>query len=183
MTVTLLRRLAACGLVVVATILRGQSGATSPLPTQPGQAAYAAISEVVRILKADPATDWSRVNIEALRQHLIDMNDVTMNASVSQRNVPGGIEVDVTGEGRAIGAIRRVAASHGMMLDQSPEYRVTSSEIPGGAHLVYTARNSGSAGVVARIRGLGFAGLLTEGDHHAAHHIALARGNAMMHEP
>jgi hypothetical protein len=182
MTMTLFRRVAVCVLVAGPTVGRTQSQASVPLPTQPGQAAYAAISEVVRILKADPATDWSRVNIEALRQHLIDMNEVTLNASVNQRNVPGGIAVDVTGEGRAIGSIRRVAASHGMMLDQSPEYQVTSTDIPGGAHLVYTARDSANARTVARIRGLGFAGLLTEGDHHAMHHIALARGNAMMHE-
>ena len=31
------------------------------VPTMPGQAAFGAISEVVRMLKADPATDWSRV--------------------------------------------------------------------------------------------------------------------------
>src|SRR5437763_2768602 len=43
-----------------------------PLPTSPGQAAFGAISEIVRLLKADPNTDWSKVNIEALRQHLID---------------------------------------------------------------------------------------------------------------
>src|SRR5438552_18068577 len=40
------------------------------LPKSPGQAAYAAIGEVVRLLEADPRTDWSRVNVEALRQHL-----------------------------------------------------------------------------------------------------------------
>src|SRR5438105_8782864 len=33
------------------------------LPKTPGQAAYGAIGEVVRLLKADPRTDWSRVNI------------------------------------------------------------------------------------------------------------------------
>src|SRR5690349_19552961 len=46
--------------------------AKAAVPTQSGQAAFATISEIVRMLKADPKTDWSRVNIEALRQHLID---------------------------------------------------------------------------------------------------------------
>ena len=45
----------------------------------PGQSAYGAISDVVRLLKADPGTDWSRVNVEALRQHVIDMDDVTVD--------------------------------------------------------------------------------------------------------
>ena len=41
---------------------------------QPGQAAFGAMAEVVRTLEGDPATDWSKVDIERLRQHLIDMN-------------------------------------------------------------------------------------------------------------
>ena len=47
------------------------------VPTMPGQDAFGAIQEIVRILEADPKTDWSKVNLEALRQHLIDMKDVT----------------------------------------------------------------------------------------------------------
>src|SRR5690242_1499276 len=35
---------------------------TSQVPTSSGQAAFAAMSEIVRMLKADPNTDWSRVN-------------------------------------------------------------------------------------------------------------------------
>src|SRR5271166_2493744 len=49
--------------------------------TQPGQAAFAAIQEIVQILVDDPKTDWSRVNIDALRQHLIDMNNMTLAAN------------------------------------------------------------------------------------------------------
>jgi hypothetical protein len=43
-------------------------------PTFPGQDAFGAIAEVVQLLDADPQTDWSRVDLERLRQHLIDMN-------------------------------------------------------------------------------------------------------------
>jgi len=35
---------------------------TGAMPTQPGQGAFGAIQEVVRILEADPATDWSKVD-------------------------------------------------------------------------------------------------------------------------
>ena len=42
-------------------------------PTMPGQDAFGAIQETVSLLEADPATDWSKVNIAALREHLIDM--------------------------------------------------------------------------------------------------------------
>jgi hypothetical protein len=50
----------------------------STAPTLPGQDAFGAIQEVVRILESDPKTDWSKVDLEALRQHLIDMNEVTL---------------------------------------------------------------------------------------------------------
>ena len=48
--------------------------------SSPGQAAFGAIEEIVQKLEADPATDWSKVNIGALREHLIDMNEVTLRA-------------------------------------------------------------------------------------------------------
>ncbi len=60
-------------------------------PIQPGQGAFGAMAEVVRILEADPATDWSKVDMERLRQHLIDMNEVVLRASVKATQVPGGL--------------------------------------------------------------------------------------------
>lgn len=151
------------------------------IPTSSGQAAFGAISEIVGMLKADPNTDWSRVNIEALRQHLIDMDDVTMHASMVQRNVPGGIEVDVTGAGRTAGAVRRMAMNHSRMLDQGAEYRATARQIPNGARITITAKDPSNARLAAQIRGLGFAGIMTEGNHHAPHHLAIARGDSTPH--
>jgi hypothetical protein len=90
--------------------------------------------------------------------------------------VDGGVEADVTGTGATVGAIRRMLSMHAMMLDQSAEYRATSTDIPDGVRFRVTAKDVKDARAVARIRGLGFAGLLTEGDHHAPHHMALARG-------
>jgi hypothetical protein len=145
----------------------------SVLPTQPGQAAFGAISEIVRMLEADSTTDWSRVNIEALRQHLIDMDDVIMHAVVVQQSVPGGVEMDVTGTGRTVVAIKRMAMNHTKMLDQEGQYHATAKETANGARITVTASDERT---VARVRGLGFAGLMTEGDHHAPHHLAIARG-------
>jgi hypothetical protein len=156
-----------------------EQGAAAP---QSGQAAFAAISDVVKKLKADSTTDWSKVNIEALRQHLIDMDDVVMRASAKATNVDGGVSLDITGEGKVAAAIQRMAGMHAMALNMEDEYAAKSSEIPGGVRLVVTAKNTGDLKVVARIRGLGFAGLLAEGDHHAMHHMMLAKGEAMMHE-
>src|SRR5262249_59069954 len=57
---------------------------TCALPIS-GQAAFSTIGEVVAILKADSSTDWSKVDLDALREHLIDMDDVVMHASVAKR--------------------------------------------------------------------------------------------------
>jgi hypothetical protein len=54
-------------------------------PTLPGQDAFGAIQEIVRMLEADPKTDWSKVDLETLRQHLIDMNDEIGRASCRER--------------------------------------------------------------------------------------------------
>jgi hypothetical protein len=153
----------------------------SPLPTQPGQAAFAAIGEIVRLLKADPKTDWSRVNIEALRQHLIDMDEVIMRSRAIQRSVAGGAEITVTGTGRTATAIKRMVVSHAHALGETGDYDATATELPDGARLTVTAKDSANFHIVARIRGLGFAGLMTEGDHHMPHHIAIARGEQDPH--
>ena len=50
------------------------------VPASPGRDAQGAIAEIAGIREADPGTDWSRVDLEALRSHLIDMNDVVLEA-------------------------------------------------------------------------------------------------------
>ncbi len=151
-------------------------------PTEAGQGAFAAIQEIVRILKADSTTDWSKVNLEALRQHLIDMNDVVLHAQVAQHDTVGGFEADVTGQGRTTGAIRRMLTEHARMMEMMGGYHVSATPIPNGAHLVVTALDANDARAVAELRGLGVIGILADGDHHPMHHLALARGQPMMHD-
>jgi hypothetical protein len=81
-------------------------------PTMPGQDAFGAIQEIVRILEADPKTDWSKVDLEALRQHLIDMNEVTLKADGAQKPIEGGLEIAVTGTDRALVAIQRMIPAY-----------------------------------------------------------------------
>lgn len=159
----------------------GTPAAAAPTAaTQTGQAAFAAIAEIVRILEADPKTDWSKVNIEALRQHLIDMDDLTMRASVKSQEVAGGATFTVTGSGRVREAIRRMAKEHGQMMGRAEGVRWVTEEIPEGAKVTVTSTAPGDAKRVARIRGLGFIGLMTVGEHHTVHHLGVARGT-MMH--
>jgi hypothetical protein len=148
------------------------------MPTLPGQDAYGAISEVVRLLQKDPATDWSKVDIEALRQHLIDMNAVTLRSSVRQTRVPGGLQMIVTGDPSIQDAIRRMTTSHGSALRTAGLVAV-STPVEGGARFTVTVADPTNEAMLAQVRGLGFAGLMTLGNHHAMHHLAIARGQAV----
>jgi hypothetical protein len=143
-----------------------------------GQYAFATISEIVKVLKADPSTDWSKVKLETLRQHLIDMDDVVMRATVVQKVVPGGIQLDITGTGRTAAAIKRMVTSHAHVLDEHTDYKPVVKAVAGGVRLTVTAKDSSSAATVAMIRGLGFAGIMVEGDHHAEHHLMMAKGTS-----
>lgn len=156
----------------------GTAAATMPA----GQDAYATIAAVIAQLEADSTTDWSKVNIEALRQHLLVMNDVTLGARAVQASVPGGARMDVTGEGRVAESIRAMLHAHAPQLELMGVYRATVEDIPRGARLTVTAADPRDAKTAAKIRGLGFMGLLTLGSHHAQHHLALARGESMSHK-
>ncbi len=148
-------------------------------PALPGQDAFGAMSEIVRILDADPQTDWSQVDLERLRQHLIDMNEVVLRAEVRTSSVPGGLVMDVTGAGRIELSIRAMVIPHATELDQMPALAAKTEAIRGGVRLTVTARDAEDARAIARVRGLGFIGLLTLGAHHQPHHLAMARGQAM----
>jgi hypothetical protein len=154
----------------------GAAAAAAPMAaTQTGQAAFAAIAEIVRILEADPKTDWSKVDLEALRQHLIDMDDLTMRATVRTQEITGGATFTVTGTGRVREAIRRMATEHGSMMHGGGLTWVTE-EIAEGVKVTVTSTTPTDAKSVARIRGLGFIGLMTVGEHHTMHHLGVARG-------
>ncbi len=150
----------------------------SGVPTLPGQDAFGAMQEIVRILEADPKTDWSKVNLEALRQHLIDMNDVTLKADAVAEPIDGGIEIAVAGTGRTVEAIQRMVPAHAHEIDQTHLYgwSAKTDTLPNGVLLTVTASDPKE---VQHIRGLGFIGIMVSGDHHQPHHLAMAKGELM----
>jgi hypothetical protein len=159
----------------------GQSVAgRASVPKQPGNGAFGAVQEVLAILEADPKTDWGRVNLDALRAHLIDMNEVTLNADAQVEAVAGGIRVAVTGQGRTLAAIRRMVPDHAREIDGHDGWTVTTENKPDGVTLTVTAKD---ARQTMRIRALGFIGVMATGSHHALHHLAIARGQPMAHGP
>lgn len=150
----------------------GPTQATA-LPTQPGQSAFAAIQEIVAILEADPKTDWSRVNIEALRQHLIDMDNVTLRAAVAMEPIDGGARFMVTGAGPVRDSIRRMVAAHAATMSGAGGWAFVATEAPDGAVLTVMAGNPSD---VAKLRALGFIGVITRGMHHQMRHLMIASG-------
>lgn len=145
--------------------------------TETGQSAFAAIAEIVRLFEIDRATDWSKVNLKALRQHLIDMEQVTLRSTVRASTITGGAVFTVSGVGRTREGIRRMAREHGHMVTG---VTWTITDTPAGVRVTVRATNADDAAAVARIRGLGFIGLLAVGEHHTRQHLMVARGG-MMH--
>jgi hypothetical protein len=141
-------------------------------PARSGQEAFGTIQEIVRILEADPATDWSKVNISALREHLIDMDQVTMRAAASERTLGDGIEIAVTGEGRTLDAIKRMVPAHVHELGRLG-WNAGTQDLPNGIKLTVTSTD---ARQVTKLRALGFMGIMVQGAHHQPHHLMMAKG-------
>jgi hypothetical protein len=148
-------------------------GPASAQLQQPGQAAFGALSEVVALLQADPSTDWSKVDITSLRDHLVDMDEVVMRAVARLDASDSEIHVTYTGEGRTLEAIRRMIPAHAKMMQGYRDWKSSSENTKDG---VVWILSTPSADEQARIRGLGPFGLLTLGFHHGPHHLAMARG-------
>ena len=151
----------------------GMTTGSGTMPKEPGQDAFGTVQEIVQILEADPKTDWSKVNLEALRQHLIDMNEVTLKAEASPKEIDGGLEISVTGSGRTVVAIQRMIPAWAQTMNGHQGWTTKATELPNGELLTVTAANPKE---VQHIRGLGFIGLLVSGSHHQSHHLMMAKG-------
>ena len=145
------------------------------IPTEPGQSAFAAIQEIVELLESDPSTDWSKVDIEALRRHLIDMDNVTLRAEVVATPVAGGTRFVVTGPADVSNSVRRMVMAHAETMSGAGGWTMTAEDRPDGAALTVTSMDHADE---LKIRALGFIGVMTRGMHHQQHHLMIARGQA-----
>ena len=133
------------------------------VPKEGGQSAFAAIQEIVVLLGANPKTDWSKVNIEALREHLIDMNNVTLEATIHTVPMDRGMTFEVSGKDDVIGSIQRMVIGHVQTMDGVDGWKLTATKSLNGALLKVTPPDSNS---LVKLRALGFIGILTRGLHH-----------------
>jgi hypothetical protein len=143
--------------------------------TEAGNDAFGTIQEVTRRLNSDPNTDWSKVNLEALRLHLQDMNDMTLNVDViSQKPIQNGLEVIIRPTtDRAALALQKVFKAHPAQFKNDTGWVMQVVKNKGQYTMITTSDNAEDK---AKIIGLGYIGLMAYGDHHQRHHWAIATG-------
>jgi len=143
--------------------------------TEPGNDAFGTIQEVIQKLNSDPNTDWSKVNIEALRVHLVDMNDMTLNVEViSQSDIPNGLKAVIEPTTpRANNALERVFKAHPNQLKSETGWDMKVTKTEKQYTIEVTTSNKKD---IDKIRGLGYIGLMAYGAHHQPHHWMMASG-------
>ncbi|HIP43925.1 MAG TPA: hypothetical protein EYG93_01130 [Sulfurospirillum arcachonense] len=140
-----------------------------------GNDAFGTIQEVIKKLENDPETDWSKVDIEALRVHLSDMQDMTLNIEViSQKNIPNGVEVIIKATTpRANRALKRAFMAHPSQMKKETGWDMEVEEK--NKSFIIKAITS-KKNEIDKIRALGYIGLMAYGSHHQPHHWMMATG-------
>ena len=147
-------------------------------PTEAGQSAFAAIAEIADIVNRDKTTDWSKIDISALREHLIDMNELTLNTKVVTQLRDASISFQVSGSGRTLRAIQTMVPAHARQLKQSLGWVTEVENSVSGTTL--TLRTN-SPQQLERFSALGFFGVMATGAHHQKHHLQMATGQGHSH--
>lgn len=183
-----MRRYSELALVVVLTVSLGVAAkaadkhhhvhggiASESVLTEAGNDAFGTMQEVVDRLIANPDTDWDKVNLEALRQHLVDMDHFTKQVTVvRQRKIKNGVEIVVQPDNEnAARSLARAMSAHPAMLKQEAGWDMQVEPQANGYRLTITSPKLLDA---RRIRGLGYIGIMALGQHHQAHHWMMANG-------
>ncbi|MFB6346582.1 MAG: hypothetical protein ABEK50_12560 [bacterium] len=143
-------------------------------PEEAGQGAFAAIQEVVRMLEKREGTDWSQVNIDALRKHLIDMHELTLNTNVKRVSGKNSVTFEITGTDRTKGAVRRMVPRHAKMtLKNMKNWTIQTKSSEDGFRLTIQTKDSST---LEKVRALGFYGIMAKGANHPKHHMMIATG-------
>lgn len=140
-----------------------------------GQSVFGAVQEAIRTLEADSTTDWSEVDVDRLRQHLLDMHHVAMHVTVERKtSIEDGVRIRVRPTQEAArAALSRVLDAHPTMLKQETGWTMTVTEDEDAYVLRVTTDTPSERD---KIRALGYMGLLAYGRHHQRHHWTLVQG-------
>jgi len=166
------------GLAVTSHAQHSMHSSDTPL-TKPGNEIFGTIQEVIHKLEADQNTDWAKVDLEALRQHLLDMKAFTEEvAVVSNENIPMGTKVRIRPQTeRASAALERLFGMHPAMIKKELGWNMKAEQAD--SEWIITCITD-KPSEVDKIRGLGYIGLMAEGAHHQRHHWMIASGQMGM---
>ena len=143
--------------------------------TESGTDPFATLQEVITALEANPDTNWEKVNIEALRLHLVEMQDMTINVDVKQQYIDNGFQAVVTPTiNRAVKSLTRVLSGHPAQMKAETGWDMQVQNNNGVFTLTVTTKKVHD---IAKIRGLGYIGVMAYGNHHQPHHWAIASGD------
>jgi hypothetical protein len=143
--------------------------------TESGTDPFAVMQEAIAALEANPDTNWEKVNIEALRLHLVEMQDMTLDVDVTQTHIDNGFKAVVAPtSSRAVKSLTRVLSAHPAQMKAETGWDMQVSNNNGVFTLNVTTENAKD---VAKIRGLGYIGVMAYGNHHQPHHWAMASGD------
>jgi hypothetical protein len=157
-----------------AAMMSNNTAATPVILTESGTDPFATLQEVIAALEANPGTNWEKVNIEALRLHLVEMQDMTINVAVKQQHIDNGFQAVVTPTiNRAVKSLTRVLSGHPAQMKAETGWDMQVQNNNGVFTLTVTTDNVKD---VAKIRGLGYIGVMAYGNHHQPHHWALVSG-------
>ena len=156
------------------------STAQSTVLQAPGQAVFGAVQEAIRRLEADSTTDWSEVDVARLRRHLLDMHRVAVHVTVEKKtSIENGVRLRVRPTTEAARAsLVRVLDAHPHMLKHEAGWSMTVEQAD-GAYVLRTTTDDPAD--TAKIRALGYMGLLAYGQHHQRHHWHLVTGKHPHH--
>jgi hypothetical protein len=162
-------------MLLMATSTVAQHASHSSSNSETGQSQFAAIAEIVAMLRDDPDTDWEQIDIGALRDHLVDMDNVTTKAIVETNANDLTVTFAVTGDATVAASIQRMVLAHSPMLQQTTSWSVMAEERSDGAMMQVQLK---SMDEMTEVTGLGFFGLMTIGAHHRQHHLMIAMGHS-----
>lgn len=141
-----------------------------------GQATFAALIEMVALLERDSETDWASVDIDALREHLLDMNYLMMQTEAT-KSIIGDTKIQFTVRGtvKSVPSIHRMVPAHSRYIGQSRNWAIEPELNNDGAMLTITVD---STSTLNRLYALGFYGFMSLDSHHENHHYLMAIGQS-----
>jgi len=139
---------------------------------EPGQSAFAAIAEILAKLESNPNTNWNVIDIKGLREHLRDMNKVIIDAVTVAKEIDGGMQFTVTGGVDVKSSIRRMTLAHATFMNNVNGWECKAKKVDGGAVVTVLVPPQDQA----KIKALGFFGMIASGSHHQLHHWKMALG-------